>query len=72
LGRRIVAALAQGAFGVFNMRVCANSSCVAFGHIVYSLATRCPLCKWDLRATASAKPAQSIPQQTNQSSSPAR
>jgi hypothetical protein len=54
------------------MRVCANSSCVAFGHIVYSLATRCPLCKWDLRATASAKPAQSIPQQTNQSSSPAR
>ena len=31
------------------MRACANTKCVAFGRIVYSLATRCPLCKWDLR-----------------------
>jgi hypothetical protein len=33
------------------MRACINSKCVAFGHIVYSVATRCPLCKWDLKFT---------------------
>jgi hypothetical protein len=33
------------------MRACINSKCVAFGRIVYSLATRCPLCKWDLKIT---------------------
>src|SRR5215469_12749716 len=32
-----------------NMKACANSKYVAFERIVYSLATRCPLCKWDLR-----------------------
>ena len=31
------------------MRACANRKCVAFGRIVYSVATRCPLCKWDLK-----------------------
>lgn len=31
------------------MRACANTKCVGFGRIVYSLATRCPLCKWDLK-----------------------
>ena len=31
------------------MTACANTKCVAFGRIVYSLATRCPLCKWDLK-----------------------
>lgn len=31
------------------MRVCANSNCVAFGRIVYSVATRCPLCRCDLQ-----------------------
>jgi len=31
------------------MRVCANTECVAFGRIVYSVATRCPLCRWDLK-----------------------
>jgi len=33
------------------MRTCTNKKCVAYGHIVYSVATRCPLCKCDLRAT---------------------
>jgi hypothetical protein len=33
------------------MRACVNSKCVAFGRIVYSLATRCALCKWDLKFT---------------------
>jgi hypothetical protein len=36
------------------MRVCINTKCVAFGRIVYSLATRCPLCKWDLKITVPA------------------
>jgi hypothetical protein len=31
------------------MRTCANPKCVTFGRIVYSVATRCPLCKWDLK-----------------------
>jgi hypothetical protein len=31
------------------MRACPNSECKAFGHIVYSVATRCPLCRWDLK-----------------------
>ena len=31
------------------MRACINPKCVAFGRIVYSVATRCPLCKWDLK-----------------------
>lgn len=33
------------------MRACPNSKCVAFGRIVYSVATRCPICKWDLKFT---------------------
>ena len=33
------------------MRSCPNTGCVAFGRIVYSVATRCPLCKWDLKST---------------------
>jgi hypothetical protein len=33
------------------MRACPNVGCAAFGHIVYSLATRCPFCKWDLKNT---------------------
>lgn len=45
------------------MRSCPNTGCVAFGRIVYSVATRCPLCRWDLKAplpqseTAPLKPA---------------
>jgi hypothetical protein len=31
------------------MRACPNPECVAFGRIVYALATRCPLCRWDLK-----------------------
>ncbi|HET6176793.1 MAG TPA: hypothetical protein VFE61_07675 [Candidatus Sulfotelmatobacter sp.] len=33
------------------MRACSNTNCVVFGRIVYTLATRCPLCKWDLKNT---------------------
>lgn len=46
------------------MRACKNTNCVAFGRIVYSVATRCPFCRWDLKitlpvseVTASPKPA---------------
>jgi len=31
------------------MRACPNIRCTVFGRIVYSLTTRCPLCKWDLK-----------------------
>jgi hypothetical protein len=31
------------------MRSCPNTACTAFGRIVYSLTTRCPFCKWDLK-----------------------
>jgi hypothetical protein len=30
------------------MRTCTNEKCVGFGHIVFSVATRCPLCRCDL------------------------
>ncbi len=33
------------------MRICVNTKCAACGRIVYSVATRCPLCKWDLKPT---------------------
>ena len=39
------------------MRACINTKCVAFGRIVYSVATRCPLCKWDLNSVAPASEA---------------
>jgi hypothetical protein len=41
------------------MRACINTKCVAFGRIVYSVATRCPLCRWDLKFTV---PASEAPQ----------
>lgn len=50
------------------MRTCINTKCVAFGRIVYSLATRCPLCKWDLKClrpvseTVPSSSSRSIPQ----------
>jgi hypothetical protein len=34
-----------------QMKICPNQKCSVFGHIVYTLATRCPLCKWDLKTT---------------------
>ena len=50
------------------MRVCPNTRCVAFSRIVFSVATRCPLCRWDLKSTvpvsetaAQAKPDQQRP-----------
>jgi len=33
------------------MRACPNPKCVTFGRIVYSVATRCPICRWDLKST---------------------
>ena len=33
------------------MRICVNTKCAACGRIVYSVATRCPLCKCDLKPT---------------------
>jgi hypothetical protein len=31
------------------MRECVNPKCIACRRIVYSVATRCPMCKWDLQ-----------------------
>jgi hypothetical protein len=39
------------------MRACVNQKCVSFGRIIYSVATRCPLCKWDLKFTLPASEA---------------
>jgi len=33
------------------MKTCPNAKCSVFGKIVYTLATRCPVCRWDLRVT---------------------
>jgi hypothetical protein len=36
--------------GLTAMRVCPNSKCSMHGRIVYALATRCPVCRWDLKS----------------------
>jgi hypothetical protein len=33
------------------MKICPNAKCSVFCRIVYTVATRCPLCKWDLKPT---------------------
>lgn len=43
------------------MRSCVNTKCVARGRIVYSVATRCPLCKWDLKNILPASEAMAAP-----------
>lgn len=35
--------------GLLAMRICPNPKCAVFGRIVYIFATRCPLCRWDLK-----------------------
>lgn len=50
------------------MRTCMNAKCVAFGHIVFSVATRCPLCRWDIRRIL---PASEIPSSTKPAEQPA-
>jgi hypothetical protein len=46
------------------MRSCPNTGCVAFSRIVYSVATRCPLCKWDLKNTLPMSEASASPKPT--------
>ncbi len=36
---------------VAAMKICPNAKCSVFGHIVYTVVTRCPVCKWDLKST---------------------
>ena len=31
------------------MKYCPNYKCVAYGRVVYSQATRCAFCRWDLK-----------------------
>jgi hypothetical protein len=51
------------------MRACPNSQCVAFGRIVYSVATRCPLCRWDLKNALPASEIAARPKPSEQASS---
>jgi hypothetical protein len=32
-----------------NMKFCPNYGCVAYGRVVYTHATRCVFCRWDLK-----------------------
>jgi hypothetical protein len=48
------------------MRFCVNTRCVALGRIVYSVATRCPLCKWDLKNILPASEVMATPQPDRQ------
>jgi len=50
------------------MKTCTNAKCIALNRIVYSVATRCPLCRCDLRsvlpvseASSSTMSAQNLP-----------
>jgi len=33
-------------------KVCTNSKCPGYAHIVYTVEMRCLLCKWDLKAAS--------------------
>lgn len=37
------------AFGELSMKLCPNYGCVAYGRVVYTQATRCVFCRWDLK-----------------------
>ena len=52
------------------MRTCANTECVAFGRIVYSVATRCPLCRWDLKNALPASETATAPKSDRRVSAP--
>ncbi len=52
------------------MRACINTKCVAFGRIVYSVATRCPLCRWDLNPVRPASEASAPSKSDRAQSSP--
>jgi hypothetical protein len=49
---------ADSAMQVVVMKICANPKCSVYGRIVYALATRCPVCKWDLKTTLPASEAE--------------
>jgi len=57
---------AQDSCYVELMKICSNAKCAMFGRIVYALATRCPVCRWDLKSPApaaeasAARPAQTV------------
>jgi len=56
-----------------SMKTCPNEKCPLFGRIVYALATRCAVCKWDLKATLPAsEEAHSKPNQVSRAQSAAR
>jgi hypothetical protein len=35
--------------GEISMKLCSNYGCVAYGRVVYTQATRCVFCRWDLK-----------------------
>jgi hypothetical protein len=35
--------------GEISMKLCPNYGCVAYGRVVYTQATRCVFCRWDLK-----------------------
>jgi hypothetical protein len=52
------------------MRACSNPQCVAFSRIVYSVATRCPLCRWDLKNSIPSSETVAPPKAERQTASP--
>ena len=48
------------------MKICCNTKCAMFGRIIYALATRCPVCRWDLKSpTPAAEASAARPTQTD-------
>ena len=67
-GSRLTAADA-----ILSMKTCPNEKCPLFGRIVYAVATRCAVCKWDLKATLPAsEQAHSKPGEASRAQSAAR
>jgi hypothetical protein len=47
---RLVRQSAQAELPNMTTKVCANRNCPAYAHFVYTVAMRCVLCRWDLKA----------------------
>ncbi len=61
IAAKIRDALARDSCYVELMKICSNTKCAMFGRIIYALATRCPVCRWDLKSPAPAAEATSRP-----------
>jgi len=52
---RLVRQSARAELSNMTTKVCTNRNCPAYAHFVYTVAMRCVLCRWDLKAAQTAR-----------------